>query len=62
MSESDTDFELASENTRLMDGHVSTSGGSGDVRSVPPETSRKSKHRSAPPQPQYTEVLICITF
>ncbi|KAK5648716.1 hypothetical protein RI129_003608 [Pyrocoelia pectoralis] len=29
MSESDSDFELSTESTRLMDGHVATSGGGG---------------------------------
>lgn len=64
MSESDTDFELASENTRLMDGHVATSGGggSGEARGgvVPPDSHpRKAKRRSQAPAaqpPRYTEV------
>lgn len=64
MSESDTDFELASENTRLMDGHVATSGGgsSGEARGVvvqPDSHPRKSKRRSQAPTAQpthYTEV------
>lgn len=34
MSESESDFESASENTRLMDGHVSANVGSSDVRNV----------------------------
>lgn len=31
MSESESDFDSASENTRLMDAHVSADGGTGDV-------------------------------
>lgn len=66
MSESDTDFELASENTRLMDGHVATSGGgsSGEAHGgvVQPSDSHsrsKTKRRSQVPTPQpprYVEV------
>lgn len=45
MSESDTDFESASENTRLMDAHVATTSsvGAGDVGNA---QNRKRKTRT----------------
>lgn len=45
MSESDLDFESASENTRLMDAHVATTStvGAGDVGNAP---TRRKKARS----------------
>lgn len=43
MSESESDFESASENTRLMDAHVSADVGTGDVRNV---IDRQRRHRS----------------
>ncbi|KAB0805257.1 hypothetical protein PPYR_02227 [Photinus pyralis] len=44
MSESDTDFELSTESTRLMDGHVATSGGGGDCNGTV-DNSRKRKSK-----------------
>lgn len=43
MSGSESDFESASENTRLMDAHVSADVGTGDVRNV---IDRQRKYRS----------------
>lgn len=43
MSESESDFESASENTRLMDAHVSADVGTSDVRNV---IDRQRRHRS----------------
>lgn len=50
MSESDTEFELSTENTKLMDGHVATSGGSGDVRNGTVENPRKRRSKHLPEQ------------
>lgn len=58
MSESESDFESASENTRLMDAHVSADVGSSDVRNVidrqrrhRPKTSSGGNHPDPPPVP-----------
>lgn len=56
MSESDTEFELSTENTRLMDGHVATSGGSGDVRNGALENPRKRRSKNLSEQVAYHEV------
>lgn len=57
MSESDTEFELSTENTKLMDGHVATSGGSGDVRNGTVENPRKRRSKHLPEQlSNYNEV------
>lgn len=44
MSESDSDFDISTENTRLMDGHVSANGAP-DVRVAPGEHSAKRRSR-----------------
>ncbi|KAF5275201.1 hypothetical protein FQR65_LT04233 [Abscondita terminalis] len=46
MSESDSDFELSTESTRLMDGHVETSGGSGDICNSTSDNPRKRKSKA----------------
>lgn len=57
MSDSDSEFEVPSENTRLMDGHVATN--STDVRNVT-ENTRKRRLRS-PNDPNYEEVSLNLT-
>lgn len=56
MSQSDSDFDLPTENTKLMDGHVSTD--SGDLRQTTNENTRKRKPRVPPEQGLYQEVSI----
>lgn len=49
MSESESDFESASENTRLMDAHVSADVGTGEVRNVIDRQRRHNRPKSGNP-------------
>lgn len=54
MSETDSDFDLSSENTRLMDGHVEANGNP-EVRNTN-ENARKRRPRN-PPEGGYPHVI-----
>lgn len=56
MSESESDFESASENTRLMDGHVSTNTGGADIRNVA-DGHRKNRPKQSTSEPTQNEAV-----
>lgn len=59
MSETDSDFDISSENTRLMDGHVEANGNP-EVRNVN-ENTRKRRPRN-PNERNYPNVKKNVSF
>lgn len=61
MSESDNEFDIPTESTRLMDGHVATTGGSGEVCSSAVVNPHKRRSKTSVAQTaRYTEVTMRI--